>query len=167
MPESDPLNILLSFDRWATARMLDACGKLTDEQFHHRFDMGPGSLHDTVTHIVGAMRAWTQTLTGQPPQPRIDTDGRRRTVAELRALLDETAPAFAAEARRLPFDAMVTRVTRDGQTIQLARGAVLMQVTTHGMHHRAQCLNMLRQLGVKPLPPSSVAEWTRLADKPA
>ena len=30
------------------------------------------------------------------------------------------------------------------------------------MHHRAQCLNMLRQLGVTPLPPSSVAEWTWL-----
>jgi uncharacterized damage-inducible protein DinB len=33
---------------------------------------------------------------------------------------------------------------------------------THGMHHRAQCLNMLRRLGVQPLPPSSVAEWTWL-----
>jgi uncharacterized damage-inducible protein DinB len=39
-----------------------------------------------------------------------------------------------------------------------------MQVTTHAMHHRAQCLNMLRHLGVTPLPPSSVAEWTWLAD---
>jgi uncharacterized damage-inducible protein DinB len=27
------------------------------------------------------------------------------------------------------------------------------------MHHRAQCLNMLRHLGVTPLPPSSVTEW--------
>jgi uncharacterized damage-inducible protein DinB len=55
---------------------------------------------------------------------------------------------------------MVTRVTRAGQTIRLTRAAVFAQITTHGMHHRAQCLNMLRQLGVTPLPPSSVAEWT-------
>lgn len=27
-------------------------------------------------------------------------------------------------------------------------GAALVHVTTHGMHHRAQCLNMLRHLGV-------------------
>jgi uncharacterized damage-inducible protein DinB len=39
-----------------------------------------------------------------------------------------------------------------------------MQVATHGVHHRAQCLNMLRHLGVKPLPLSSVAEWSRTAD---
>ena len=40
----------------------------------------------------------------------------------------------------------------------------LTHITTHGTHHRAQCLNMLRQLGVTPLPPSSVAEWTWLGD---
>ena len=56
VPESDPLQILLSHDRWATAQLLDACGKLSADQFHRRFDIGPGSLHDTLTHIVGAMR---------------------------------------------------------------------------------------------------------------
>jgi uncharacterized damage-inducible protein DinB len=43
---------------------------------------------------------------------------------------------------------------------RFARAAVLAHVTTHGMHHRAQCLNILRRLGVTPLRPSSVAEWT-------
>jgi uncharacterized damage-inducible protein DinB len=33
------------------------------------------------------------------------------------------------------------------------------------MHHRAQCLNMLRKLGVTPLPKSSVAEWTLEGDE--
>ena len=65
---------------------------------------------------------------------------------------------------RRPLEEMVTRRTRDGKILQLTRGAVLGQVTTHGMHHRAQCLNMLRRLGVQPLPPSSVAEWTWLGD---
>ena len=45
-----------------------------------------------------------------------------------------------------------------------ARGAVITHVTTHGMHHRAQCLNMLRQLGVEQLPPSAVVEWVFMAD---
>ena len=58
---------------------------------------------------------------------------------------------------------MVTRV-REGQVIRLTRAGVITQVTTHGMHHRAQCLNMLRHLGVKPLPPSSVIEWVRAVD---
>jgi uncharacterized damage-inducible protein DinB len=55
---------------------------------------------------------------------------------------------------------MITRKLRDGRTVHMTRGAVLTHVTTHGMHHRAQCLNMLRHLGLSPLPPSSVTEWT-------
>ena len=35
---------------------------------------------------------------------------------------------------------------------------MLAHVATHGMHHRAQCLNMLRQLGA-PLPEIDLLEW--------
>jgi uncharacterized damage-inducible protein DinB len=168
MPESDPLQILLRHDRWATTQILDACGKLTADQFHRRFDIGPGSLHDTLTHMLGAMRVWTDTLAGaDPPRPRLEADGQRRTPEQLRSLLQESWRELTAEARRRPLDELVTRRTRDGRTIQLTRAAVLTQVTTHGMHHRAQCLNMLRQLGVWPLPPSSVAEWTWMVDTQA
>jgi uncharacterized damage-inducible protein DinB len=162
MPESDPLKILLAHDRWATAQVLDACAAhLTPEQFHQHFDIGPGSLHDTLTHILGAMRTWTDTLAETAtPRPRLETDGQRRTPPQLRELLDECSREFVAEAHRRPLDATITRRTRDGRTVVMTRGAVLMQVVTHGMHHRAQCLNMLRQLGVTPLPPSSVTEWT-------
>ena len=165
MPESDLLQILLSHDRWATTNMLDACTRLTADQFHRRFDIGPGSLHDTLTHIIGAMRAWTETLAGHEPRPRLDTDGQSRTAQQLQSLLDETCSAFSVETRRRPHDEIVSRVTRDGRTVTMTRGAVLAQIITHGVHHRAQCLNMLRQLGVIPLPPSSVAEWTWLADR--
>ena len=160
MPESDLPNILLSHDRWATAQILDACENLPADQFHRRFDIGPGSLHDALTHMAGATRAWTDTLAGAEPRPRPEADGQRRTPGQLRALLEESSRELAAEARRRPLDETVTRRLRDGRTVQLTRGAVLAHVATHGVHHRAQCLNMLRHLGVTPLPPSSVTEWT-------
>jgi uncharacterized damage-inducible protein DinB len=159
MPESDPLQILLSHDRWASAGMLDVCDKLTDEQFHEPFEIGRGSVHDTLTHMAGAMRTWTDTLSGQSPRPRPETDGIRRTPEQLRELLEESWRELSAEVSRRPLGEMITRRTADGRTVDMTRGAVLVHVTTHGMHHRAQCLNMLRQLGVKPLPPSSVTEW--------
>ena len=164
MPETDCLEILLAHDRWATTQLLSACGRLTADQFHQRFDIGPGSLHDTLTHIAGATRTWTETLAGQDPRPRLETDGQRRTPEQLLSLLEEAWREFCAEVRRRPLEETVLRRTRDGRVLQITRAAVLTQVTTHGMHHRAQCLNMLRQLGVKPLPPSSVAEWTWVAD---
>jgi uncharacterized damage-inducible protein DinB len=170
MPESECLQILLSHDRWATAQLLGACGGLTADKFHRRFDIGPGSLHDTLTHVIGVMRAMTETLSGEgrrEPRPRLETDGQRRTPEQLRSLLEETWTEFSAQARRRPLDETVTRRTRDGKTLQMTRGAVLVHVATHGTHHRAQCLNMLRQLGVSALPPSSVAEWTWLGDTDA
>jgi uncharacterized damage-inducible protein DinB len=164
MPESDPLQILLTHDHWATARVLDACAGLTDDAFQRRFDMGPGSLHDTLTHILGAMRTWTDTLAGVEPRPRLEADGQRRTPAQLRHLLDESCRELSIQAGRRPLSEIVVRRLRDGRTIEMTRGAVLTHVTTHGMHHRAQCLNMLRQLGVTPLPLLGVAEWTWLGE---
>jgi uncharacterized damage-inducible protein DinB len=165
MPSSDYLEILLNYDRWATGEILKACEPLSDEQFHRRFEMGPGSLHDTTTHILGAMRLWTQVMGGVNPAQRLDQDGVKRKPAELAQLLDTITADFAKEAHRLAASDMVTRI-RDGKTMQFTRGAVLMQVMTHGAHHRAQCLNMLRQSGVKPLPKSSVVEWTLFAQAP-
>ena len=164
MSESDPFQVLLSHDRWATAQLLDACGRLSDEQFHRRFELGPGSLHDAMTHVVSAMRAWTESLAGLESGPRLQDDGRRRTAGELRALHDEACAKFAAESGRRPTGEMVVRRTRDGRVIELTRGAVLAQVVSHGMHHRAQCLNMLRHLGVTELPRSSVVEWVAMGE---
>jgi uncharacterized damage-inducible protein DinB len=160
MPEGDVLQILLSHDRWATVQVLDACGGLPDEQFHRRFEIGPGSLHDTLTHVVGAIRTWTDTLAGAEPRPRPEGDGRRRTPGELRSMLEESSRELAAEAGRRPVGETVTRRLQDGRTLRFTRAAVLAHVATHGMHHRAQCLNMLRHLGGQSLPPSSVADWT-------
>lgn len=162
MPTSDPAEILLASNRWATRNVLAACESLSNEQFHQRFEMGPGSLHDTLTHIVGAMRGWGDLLAGREQRPRLETEGHR-TPAQLLELLDEIADDMENSARNHPTDELVTG-ERGGKSYTFARGAVLTHVTTHGMHHRAQCLNMLRQLGVDPLPPSAVIEWVLMAD---
>ena len=164
MPTTDPIAILLAHDRWATRLILDTCSKLTPDQFHRRFEMGPGSLHDTVTHMLAAIRTWTDTLAQRDLRTRLE--GTTRSIPELSKLLDETYAEFAAIARAHPLDQTVSR-SRDGKTYNFTRSAVITHVATHSMHHRAQCLNMLRHLGVSPLPPSSIAEWSRMADAPA
>ena len=111
--------------------------------------MGPGSLHDTLTHIVGAMLRWADRIDG-PPQPVRASieDGTRRSAAQLRALLDDadsSLAASAARARQRGLEAALD-VTLGGTPYRFTLGAMLAHVATHGMHHRAQCLNMLRQL---------------------
>jgi uncharacterized damage-inducible protein DinB len=163
MPISNPIDILLEHDAWATRQMLHACERLTADQFSRNFAMGPGSLQATTTHIIAAMRRWTDVLAQRPVRPRLDQDGVAYSPAELLKLLDESASEFQSVARSYPWDGIVIW-SRDGKEYAFTRGIVVTQVTTHGMHHRAQCLNMLRQLGVSPLPLSSVVEWTRSVD---
>lgn len=162
MPASDPLDILLRHDHWGTRQVLAACEPLSEAQFHQRFSMGPGSLHDTIVHIIGAMRAWTDVLHQRDLRPRPE-QGPKQTIAQLRTLLDQTAAELSQVVRAHPLDQTVTR-TREGKTYTFTRGMVATHVTTHAMHHRAQCLNMLRQLGVDPLPKSSVTEWSLAGD---
>ena len=80
-------------------------------------------------------------------------------------LLDEIADDLAASARAHPMDELVMR-SREGEEGTFARGAVLVHVPTHGMHHRAQCVNMFRQLGVELLPASAAVEWIKMVDGP-
>ena len=112
--------------------------------------------------MIAAMRTWNDTLAQRPLGARID-QGTLYTPAELGQLLDEAAAELAALARAHPLAGVVTR-TREGKNYSFTRAAVLTHVATHAMHHRAQCLNMLKHLGVKPLPPSSVVEWSRNVD---
>ena len=162
MPKSDAIDIMLAHNEWATRQVLDVCAKLTPEQFSQGFEMGPGTLQNTVTHIVGAMRTWIEILAGNARAAR-PVEGQKLTPGEVLALLESASRELAEEAKRLPLDEMVSRV-REGKTYQFTRGAVLTHVLTHGVHHRAQCLNMMRHLGVKPLPPMSVTEWTVLGE---
>jgi len=163
MPASDPLEILLAHDLWATKTFLTVCEKLPPEQFARKFDMGPGSLQATLTHILGAMQTWTDTLMGRPLSQRVDQNGQQYAPAQLLDMQQQLAAAFASAVRIEPLEKIAKRV-RDGKEFTFTRGVIVMQVLTHAMHHRAQCLNMMKQIGVHPLPPSSVAEWSRLGE---
>lgn len=167
MPTTEPADVLLAHDRWATRNLLEACRPLTREQLHQPFDMGVGSLHDTLRHVLGATRGWTDMLNGEyapggSPRPRLESEGEK-AVDELIALHDAIGDEFEAAARAGAPDDLISG-ERGGKAYAFRRGAVVTHVTTHAVHHRAQCLNMLRRLGVETLPPVSVVEWMLTAD---
>jgi uncharacterized damage-inducible protein DinB len=162
MAHSDPLTILVETNSWATRNLIETCRPLSHDQFHKKFEMGLGSLHATITHILGAMRGWGDMLAGREQRERLEAGGER-TADQLLELFEEIDRDFRAAANAHPVDGVATS-ERGGKSYSFTRGGVLTHVTTHGMHHRAQCLNMLRQLGVERLPQSAVVEWMRFVD---
>jgi uncharacterized damage-inducible protein DinB len=165
MATSDPTQILLVHNRWATRNLIESCQALTHEQFHKSFETSLGSLHDTIVHILGAIGGWGDLLADREQGARLESSPER-TPAELLVMLDELADDFQVSVEAHPLDGVVSR-SRGGQDYAFTRGGVITHVTTHGMHHRAHCITMLRHLGVEALPASAVVEWMLAADSPA
>lgn len=190
MATADPVQILIRSDAWGTREILKICATLTNEQYHRKFEIGLASLHDTLCHIVSTMMRWTDRLAQRTPRPillalpeypHLGGEPRERPPAELLALLDaaerdlcDVAAAIAREGRY----ASIVEVSwpapgGPAKQYRFTRGAVLAHVTTHGYHHRAQCLNMLRQLGAPVpgvtdgYPELSAVDWQTAVELPS
>jgi uncharacterized damage-inducible protein DinB len=173
---SDPLSALLAHNRWATRLILDRCRALTDEQFRRPFPIGPadkGGLCAILTHIVGAMRRWADRIAGRPIRPPIEPwrPGAEPhppyTQEELLNLLDDAHADLAAviEAVRrggqpaLSRELTLTFATTGGEhSVSFTAGAAIASAAVHGHYHRAQCMNILRQLGA-PTAAIDVIDW--------
>lgn len=184
---SDPFDILLASDAWGTRNLLIACRKLTEAQFHQKFEIGLGSLHENLTHIVGTMRRWCDRIDGRPlrasliavpGRPDIPAEVKRRTPDELLALLAdaerdlrETATKWRTTPGGLDGFVHLEWPRKEGgmNKYTFTRGCCFTHVCTHGFHHRAQCLNMLRHLGLAgdDQPESSTIDWQVDAESPA
>ncbi|MHC5023030.1 MAG: DinB family protein [Planctomycetota bacterium] len=158
------LTRLLDHDAWATRQLLECCRDLTDEQFHRRFDIGPGSLHDTLRHVIGAMARWADRIGDADLRPSPEADPTPRSVDELLAMHDVATRDLAAVARRVHDEQRLEEIldlTFAGRAYQFTRGTAIVHVCTHGTHHRAQCLNMLRRLAVpvERIPEIAAIDW--------
>ena len=182
---SDIVHIQIAADAWGTRKLLGLCRRLSRDQFHHRFQIGPGSLHDTLTHIISATRRWTDRLAGRtlrpmlhafPEYPHLSGESVERTVDELCALLDEAErdlqSVVKAGASKLDSTVSLDWPASDGKTktYTFTHAAVLVHLSTHGAHHRAQCLNMLRHLNIPglsdKLPDPSAVDWQAETESP-
>ncbi|MHC4415908.1 MAG: DinB family protein [Planctomycetota bacterium] len=154
---------LLRHNAWATRVLLERCRGLTETQFTRVFEIGPGSLHDTLLHIVGAMWRWTDRISGRADRPFVEKD-RRLTPDEIINLLDTTSSELETVMKQVVdgdrLDENMEVVIRGQQrSFVFTRGTAIVHVLTHGVHHRAQALNMLRRLGVSDLPEIDAIEW--------
>ena len=155
---SRPLDILLAHNDWATRRLLDRCATLSEADFHRRFDIGPGSLHDTLTHTVACIVGWCALIEGDPwPEP-----AGTRTPTQIAGDLT----AATATARRLADGPLERGFEVGDPPTTYTVGATLTHCLNHGTHHRAQCLNLLRRLGETEPLDLGIDAWQRQTQQP-
>ncbi len=156
----DVTDRLLLHNAWATRVLLERCRALTPEQFSQRFEIGPGSLHDVLRHLIGAMRRWSDRIAGRPVRERLEKAPDLHTPDELLIVLEEAARDLQEAVHRVRQEGRYDEMMQtEFSPARFTRGTAVVQVLTHGAHHRAQALNILRRLGVADLPELDAIEW--------
>ena len=159
----DLLDRLLEHDAWTTGQLLDRCRALSDGQLDRPFDIGHRTVRATLQHIIVNMEAWSALMAGAttlPPRPPREGESMSSLADRLTRAASALAQVAHAVSARNGWDARWLDVF-DTPPKEKTYGGAIGHVITHSMHHRAQLLYLLRQLGVAGLPEGNVLSWER------
>lgn len=157
----DLLDRLLGHDAWTTRQLLIRCRELDSTALHQPIDVGHETVYDTLVHMIGNVRTWTDLMTGTPID-RTEGAWDNLSIDDLLARHDAATADFAALARRVRdenrYDEQWIDVLDEPPTAKTYGGAIA-HVITHNMHHRGELLHLLARLGLTDLPEGDVLSW--------
>jgi uncharacterized damage-inducible protein DinB len=155
----DLLDRLLGHDSWTTRRLLELARELSDGDLDREFDIGHKSVRRTFEHLIWNIECWTDLMKSRSVRQRPEPGASMERLLERHAAADEEFRTFAREvAEGNQWDeSFVDRL--DDPPRGKSFGGALVHLATHGMHHRAQLLFMLRRLGVRDLPEGDALSW--------
>jgi uncharacterized damage-inducible protein DinB len=135
---------------WATDRLLEFCGHLTEEQLAHHAPGTYGSIVRTLRHLVGSDRWYLSFFpTSQSPLPEID-DEADSSLAALRAESLRNAAAWTEVLAAKPDPEADVAEFDPKWEFHVPLGFRLAQATHHGTDHRSQVCTALTTLGIEP-----------------
>lgn len=155
----DLLDRLLGHNSWTTRQLLNLAGTLSNEQLDHEFDIAHRTVRRTFDHIIWNIECWTDLMKGHGIRPR---PAPNPSIAKLSQRHDAASSEFLKFARQIVDQHRLDDTfldTLDDPPKEKSFGGVIVHLATHGMHHRAQLLYMLRRLGVEGLPEGDVLSW--------
>jgi uncharacterized damage-inducible protein DinB len=140
-----------AYDRWANTKVLDACRKLTAEQYIAEPVPGWSSVRSTIYHIALATEWNLRTLAGDPDD-RIPTEADVATVDDVARLLERACRRFEELRPTLTPERLNTMLTLRaiGRTFTLPRWAMLRHIVNHASYHRGQVASKLKRFGIEP-----------------
>ena len=145
MQETSIYQDIYGHNDWANRKVLTLCDGLTDEQLDQTKQMGFGTLRKTIFHLLEAESVWLDRWQGKPSRPLETTTNMG--VAEMRKQFDDVAAVrnqLISEEQKTNFTRVADFKDSLGNPYSYPIGKLLNHVANHGVHHRAQALNYLR-----------------------
>jgi uncharacterized damage-inducible protein DinB len=145
---------LYAYHEWADDRLLDAAGKVTEEDLAKEAGIPFGNVHDNLLHILGSQVSWLMRLTGRtPPIAKVEPGRVMPALRESFAGAHEALRDYIAGLSNDLVEAPVKFIEFDGgqpHHLQRPLWEVLLSVGSHGMAHRSEVGLVLTSLGASP-----------------
>ncbi len=143
----------------ARQRLFGWLRPLDQEQYTKKFPFGLGTIRATLIEIARVELLYAMRLRGEPlPPPPLGDDfpiseKRQPAFADLEKVWTAQAPQTRATlAKTTDWTATVTRRFEQGDKVvvtTVSKDEIGVQMLMHEVHHRAQVMAMLKQLGVE------------------
>lgn len=148
----EPIRTLFNYSDRANGQLIEASSRLTDDQLDRAFPMGRGSLRKTLLHIWAGEHVGLLRWKGQADTPWPD-ENVPTPVTVIARDLNQTSTDRDVFLGSLD-ESILRQLTRYLDSVagyfQATLTDMILQGLVHSIHHRAQAVNMLRQLGIEP-----------------
>ena len=160
---------------WVNGNLLTAAATRSQEQLRSAFQIGQGSIWQSLLHLYAAEYVWLEALLGNegflvPGDLPGKIPGNQQGEGGITGLDDLRQKWSALEQRWIGYLATLTpptleevvyRKSSSGKRFGTRRSDVLLHVCIHAHYTAAQVVNMLRHVGVEKLPDTMLISLAR------
>ena len=161
---------LLGHDRWTTRQLILDCRALSPAQWDQPFAVDSRSLRQCFSHMIANLETWTDLLYQRPPRAAPSWGEQPPSPDVLLAALEAAGQEFAALAQDIAragrWDDTFLDVL-DHPPRPKTFGGAIGHVLTHNMHHRAQAMFIMEQLGLRDHLEGDLLTWENQVYWPA
>jgi uncharacterized damage-inducible protein DinB len=153
MSKLELVRALYEYNEWANNHMLEAAGRLTDEEFSLKQGASFESVEGNLAHIVGAQTVWLQRWTGGVnPKPVLEFQ-KMRGLPSIRQAFEKShgeLRSFVASLTEDGLERVLAYRDSAGNPYERPMWQLMSHVVNHGTHHRAETAMAMGLLG-KPM----------------
>ncbi len=142
---------LYDYNYWARDRQLEACAKLSGEQFTQPLGGSFACLRDTLVHTAGAEWIWCERWNGRFPRafPTPEQFADLGAVREYWRGVERNVRSFVGSVTESALLQRLTYTNLTGVQWTYPLWQTMFHLANHGTYHRGQVTTLLRQLGAK------------------
>jgi uncharacterized damage-inducible protein DinB len=149
----------ITYDAWATGRLLDAVDELSPDQLSHDFGTADKSIKGTLIHLFRSSRLWLRRIEeGTPTTPfNVPEDEDWPTLRPKWATVQQKWKAWADGLSEDDAVRILEYTDLKGNPWAQPIWQVALHVVNHGSHHRGQVSGFVRASGTTPPPLDFIA----------